>query len=65
MPVILRILNATLSTTKAAATIAIRDPADAQAIHSSADVSLSWGEMHHEFALLKDLKKLELNQEDL
>ena len=65
MPAILRILDATPSTTKAAATIAIRDPADAQEIYSSADVSLSWGEMRHEITLLKDLKNLELSQEDL
>ena len=65
MPVILRILDATPLTTKATATIAIRDPTDAQAIHSSADVSLSWSEMHHEITLLKDLKNLELSQENL
>ena len=65
MPVILRILDAAPSTTTAAATIAIRDPADAQAIHSSAETSLSWCEMRHENTLLKGLQNLDLNEKNL
>ena len=65
MPAILRILDATPYTTKAAATIATKDTADAQEIHSRADVSLTWGEMRHEIRILKDLKNLKLSQEDL
>ena len=65
MPVILRILDSAPSKTKASATIAIRDPADAQVTKSSANVSISWVEMCHDFTLLNGLQNLDLNEEDL